>query len=187
MSPRRLLLAVFASWLLVPVTCSVVAVPVTRLLIASTVRDLQAGQPSHLPPFVPVVDRSDSGEVQLVPLADLAARRAQTPTLTAWLPEPKGAAGDGDHRVVWRPVPSTGHARKMEVMRGDTHTHTFRYAVSKDGQVTPLRSTLFDMSHMFMALALGIVVALLVRFLAAWARARMARPPPLPPRPSPSS
>lgn len=181
MSPGRVLLAILASWLLVPVTCSVVAVPATRLLIASTARDLQAGEKPYKTPLVAMADAAAPGDVELVPLADVAARRAQTPTLTAWLPEPSGASGEGDDRVVWRPVPSSAGAREMEVVEAkETHSHFFRYAVSKEGVVTPLRSTLYDMSHSFLALALGLALALVLRFVAVRARRRLARPPPLP-------
>jgi hypothetical protein len=187
MSPRRVLLAILASWLLIPVSCTLVAVPATKLLIESTARDLQAGEKPYLPPIVAVVDSAaPDGAVELVPLAELAARRAKTPTLTAWLPKPEGAIDQGDDRVLWRPVPSTGSAREMEVVQAkETGSHFFRYAVSKDGAVTPLRSTLYDMSHPFMAMALGFVLALLLRFVAARARRRL--PPPLPPSPSPAS
>jgi hypothetical protein len=183
MSPRRLLLAVLASWLVIPVTCTIVAVPTTRLLIESTARDLQAGEKPHLHPVVAMVDRAAPGKVELVPLEQLAARRAQATTLTAWLPEPNGLVDSGKTRVLWRPVPSSGsRAREMEVLQvAETHTHTFRYAVSKDGAVTPLRSTVYDMSHPFLALALGLMVAVALRFWAAIARGRLAVPPPLPP------
>jgi hypothetical protein len=179
MSPRRLVIAVFASWLMLPVSCTVVTVPVTRLLVASTARDLQAGEKPYLPPVVAMVDSAAAhGDVELVPLADVAARRAQVPTLSAWLPAPQGSIGEDDDRVLWRPVPSTSAAREMEVVQvRETHSHTFRYAVSTDGSVTPLRSTLDDMSQPFMAMALGIVVALLLRWLAVRAR---RRPPPVP-------
>lgn len=179
MSPRRLLIALFASWLLVPVSCTVVMVPVTRLLGASSARDLQAGEKPYLPPYVAMVDSAAPGEVELVPLTEIAARRAKAPTLSAWLPEPNGSLGEGENRVLWRPVPSSGGvAREMEVVKvGDTHTHTFRYAVSKDGAVTPLRSTVSDMSHAFMAMALGLVVALLLRWLAVRARRRLEPAP----------
>jgi hypothetical protein len=185
MSPRRLLLAVLASWFLIPVSCTLVAVPATKLLIAATARDLQAGEKPYLPPIVAMVDSAAPGQVELVPLAELAARRAKTPTLTAWLPKTNGLTDVGDDRVVWRAVPSSGSAREMEVLQAkETGTHFFRYAVSKDGAVTPLRSTLYDMSHPFMAMALGFVLALLLRFLAARARRRL--PPPVPPRPAPA-
>jgi hypothetical protein len=74
------------------------------------------------------------------------------------LAKPEGVIdeGDGENRVLWRPVPSSGAAREMEVVDvHETHAHTFRYAVSKAGEVTPLRSSLYDMSQMFIALALG--------------------------------
>jgi hypothetical protein len=101
------------------------------------------------------------------------------------LPKTDGLTDVGDDRMVWRAVPSSSGAREMEVLQAkETGTHFFRYAVSKDGAVTPLRSTLYDMSHPFMAMALGFVLALLLRFLAARARRRL--PPPVPPRPAPA-
>ena len=186
MSPRRLLLAVVASWLLVPVTCTVVAVPAMRMLEASTRRDLLAGDKPALPPLVAVVDSAAPDKVELLTLADFTARRSQTPTLTAWLPNPNGAEGEGDERAVWRQVGTRGSSREMELLQpGDTHTQKFRYAVSKDGAVTPLSSSVFDISHMFMALAVGIVLAVGLRLGAAVARQRRPVPPPLPPTPGP--
>lgn len=164
---------------MVPVSCTVVTVPVTRLLIAANVRDLQAGEKPQLQPSVAMVDTAAPGEVVLVPLDKLAARRAQTPTLSAWLPQPDGSSGEGDDRVLWRQVASSAGGREMELVQAaETHTHTFRYAVAKDGAVTPLRSSVYDMSFMFLALGAGMVVAFFLRWLAI--RARRRSPPPVP-------
>jgi hypothetical protein len=77
MSPRRLLIAVFASWLMLPVSCTLVAMPTMRLLSAAAVRDLQAGEKPYLPPMVAMADTAKPGPVELVPLDSLAQRRAR--------------------------------------------------------------------------------------------------------------
>ena len=178
MSPGRLLSAVFASLLMLPVSCTLVTVPAMRVMERLGVRDLQAGEKSHLPPLVAVVDGTANAKVELIPLEQLAERRARTPTLTPWLPVPNGSSGEGERRELWRQVASSAAGREMEVVRmSDDYTHTFRYAVSPEGAVRPLRSKVSEVGQMFVALAIGVVVALLLRWLALRAR---RRPPPLP-------
>ena len=181
MSLRRLVIAVFASVLMLPVSCTVVMVPTMRLLMATGERDLRAGETAHLPPSVAMASAAAPDAVEFVPLAQMEARRRETPGLSAWLATPDGIVGENEDRHRWRTLSSSADRREMELIHAaENYTHTFRYAVTPDGAVTPLRSTLFSIGQMFAAIPVGMAVALLLLWLARRARKRMrATPPPL--------
>lgn len=173
MISRRLLLAIVASPMFLPVSGAVGAIPASHLFSHASTRDLAAGERAYEPVDVPLVDPAMPGVAVLIPVAQVPEALAKWRSLTLHLPPAGGTPAPDDARVEWRVVDETGGAQVVELQRiAVRDTHIVRYRTA-DERVTLLTSRMFTRPHSFAGLGVGIVFAVLVHLLARRAKRRL--------------
>src|SRR5688500_13847269 len=161
MPDRRLLLAVLASPLFLPVSCTTVMLPVAHALSHAQVRDVAAGEALYVTPLqLPLVDRADPRAAIALDVAALPAALERWPSLTPRLPPEGNTRGPGKDRLFWRVLDDGPHGQLVE-LRHDSlaFKHTVRYRATGTG-VTLLSSRLFSGRHAWPGFAVGLAAAL---------------------------
>ena len=174
MFTRRLLLAIAASPMFLPVSAAVATVPAAHLISLATTRDLAAGAEPHGGPVgVPLVAKAMPGAAVVFPVAQVPDALAKWPSLTPRLPPRGGTAwGDAD-RLEWTARDAGGGAQLVEaryVTRRATRIVRYR---ATDAGVALLTSRMFTRVHAFAGLGVGVAVAVAIYLVARRLRRRL--------------
>lgn len=161
MVKRSLLLAVLASPLFVPVSCTSVMLPVAHGLSFAGVRDVAAGAAPYATPIqVPLVDRTDPRMALAMDLGELPAALERWPGLTPRLPPEGNTAGPGKDRLYWRVLSDGADGQRVQ-LRHDSlaFKHTVVYRAT-DAGVTLLSSRRFSGREAWPGFVVGLGVSL---------------------------
>lgn len=172
---RPLLLAVLASPLFVPVSCTSVMLPVAHGLSHASTRDLAAGEPLYITPLqVPLVDRTDPGMSVAWDVADLPGALARWPGLSPRLPPEGHTQGPGKDHLFWRVLADDPGGQLVELRHENlAFKHTVRYRATDTGVVL-LSSRLFSDRHSRPGFAVGLLFAVVLYGLMRRLRKRLA-------------
>jgi hypothetical protein len=178
MLSRTLLIAVLASPLFVPVTCTSVMLPVAHGLSHARVHDVAAGEPLYVPEVsVPLVERLNPNPALAVAIDidELPAALQRWPGLTPRLPPDGNTAGPGADRLYWRVLDEGPDGQRVELLHdGADVEHTVRYRATEAG-VTLLTSRRFSDAESRPGFAVGLAVALALMVAMRRVRARRNR------------
>lgn len=175
MFTRRLLIAILASPMFFPVSCSTGAIPAAHGFSFASTRDLAAGEAPYFPPIgIPLVERAAPGAAVVFPAPQVPEALAQWPGLTPRLPPLGNTAGrERDSRVLWKEIESSADAELIEVRLVTTGwTRIDRYRAT-DAGIELLTSRVFTRPHAFAGFGVGVVFATVVYALARRAKRRL--------------
>jgi len=156
MIPRKLLLALLASPMFVPVSCTTAMLPAARGFSQLDARDLAAGEPAQAPLRVLLVDRTWPATALPVPVAEVPAMLERWPGLTPRLPARGATLGPDQEELTWRVLDDADGVQTVELqVMVSRETLTLHYRARETG-VEPQAARRFLLWHG----AAGFVVAL---------------------------